>query len=162
MLTLDATMETFMIQSMSHMPLRPNISQKAANQRYEPTAKSTKSNKSTKPARMNATSMSLGNLSEPQDLNFSTSLYSGLLYDPANSSLLWNGDFLNSTGGNSTFGDFDYDYQTVNATDLPVEAWEFCKDWSPAQHNLYQTANFLLAAAFLIPGSFKQSVLLVR
>ncbi|XP_048520992.1 blood vessel epicardial substance-A isoform X2 [Dendroctonus ponderosae] len=37
-----------------------------------------------------------------------------------------------------------------------------CKEWTPAQHSLFQTANFFFAAAFLVPGSFKQSVLLVR
>lgn len=42
------------------------------------------------------------------------------------------------------------------------ESWAMCKEWTPAQHSLFQTANFFFAAAFLVPGSFKQSVLLVR
>ncbi|KAJ8979566.1 hypothetical protein NQ317_012955 [Molorchus minor] len=57
--------------------------------------------------------------------------------------------------------DYDYDYQTLNGT-KDDESWSMCKEWTPAQHNLFQTANFFFAAAFLVPGSFKQSVLLVR
>ncbi|KAJ8960862.1 hypothetical protein NQ318_020160 [Aromia moschata] len=57
--------------------------------------------------------------------------------------------------------EFDYDYQTYNGT-ADDESWSMCKEWTPAQHNLFQTANFFFAAAFLVPGSFKQSVLLVR
>lgn len=75
---------------------------------------------------------------------------------------LWNtSDVLNIT--NTTDFSFDYDYRTVNATATTVaESWSSCKDWTAAQHNLFQTANFFFAAAFLVPGSFKQSVLLVR
>ncbi|KAJ8920999.1 hypothetical protein NQ315_015795 [Exocentrus adspersus] len=57
--------------------------------------------------------------------------------------------------------EFDYDYQMFNGT-ADEDSWSSCKEWTPAQHNLFQTANFFFAAAFLVPGSFKQSVLLVR
>ncbi|XP_017773183.1 PREDICTED: blood vessel epicardial substance-B-like [Nicrophorus vespilloides] len=137
-------METFMIQSASHMPQRQNIS---------------KAKRAKVSGRMNATNLT-AEVQQDAAENY-TSLYaSGLLFDP-NGTMPWNGsDLFNIT--NST--DLDYDYQMVsNGTDIvPGEIWSFCKDWTPTQHNLYQTANFLLAAAFLIPGSFKQSVLLVR
>lgn len=59
--------------------------------------------------------------------------------------------------------DFDYDYQMPNSTLGPGrESWASCKEWTAAQHSLFQTANFFFAAAFLVPSSFKQSVLLVR
>lgn len=77
-------------------------------------------------------------------------------------SVLWNStdvNLLNPT--NST--DFDYDYQMLNSTlSSTKESWALCKEWTAAQHNLFQTANFFFAAAFLVPSSFKQSVLLVR
>ncbi|GLH03039.1 Blood vessel epicardial substance [Gryllus bimaculatus] len=38
----------------------------------------------------------------------------------------------------------------------------FCLEWEAAQHNLFQTANLFFAAAFLVPRSFKQSLLLLR
>lgn len=71
----------------------------------------------------------------------------------------WNHNdyFYNLTNGT----EFDYDYQMFNGTS-DEESWTLCKEWTPAQHNLFQTANFFFAAAFLVPGSFKQSVLLVR
>ncbi|XP_039293324.1 blood vessel epicardial substance [Nilaparvata lugens] len=37
-----------------------------------------------------------------------------------------------------------------------------CGEWEPAQHNLYQLSNICFAAAFILPRSFKPSVLLVR
>ncbi|CAG9825230.1 unnamed protein product [Phaedon cochleariae] len=58
--------------------------------------------------------------------------------------------------------DFEYDYQMTNGTVEDDSAWSSCKEWTPAQHSLFQMANFFFAAAFLVPGSFKQSVLLVR
>jgi hypothetical protein len=37
-----------------------------------------------------------------------------------------------------------------------------CVEWEAAQHNLFQTANLFFAAAFIVPRSFKQSLLLLR
>ena len=37
-----------------------------------------------------------------------------------------------------------------------------CGEWEPAQHNLFQLSNLFFAAAFLVPRSYKQSVLLLR
>lgn len=56
---------------------------------------------------------------------------------------------------------FDYDYRKLNST-IDDESWAMCKEWNPAQHELFQTANFFFAVAFMVPGSFKQSVLVVR
>ncbi|KAK9869849.1 hypothetical protein WA026_003573 [Henosepilachna vigintioctopunctata] len=75
--------------------------------------------------------------------------------DPA---LVWNASdmFYNHTNNS------DYDLELLNLTKLAeLPSWA-CTDWNPAQHSLFQTANFFFAAAFLVPGSFKQSVLLVR
>ncbi|XP_049768100.1 blood vessel epicardial substance-like [Schistocerca cancellata] len=41
-------------------------------------------------------------------------------------------------------------------------AGTFCLEWEAAQHNLFQTANLFFAAAFLVPRSFKQSLLVLR
>lgn len=79
-----------------------------------------------------------------------------------NTTMLWNNSALfNLT--NSTDYNFDYDYQTLNTSVSPEdETWALCNEWTAAQHNLFQTANLFFAAAFLVPMSFKQSVLLVR
>ncbi|KAK6641510.1 hypothetical protein RUM44_013222 [Polyplax serrata] len=37
-----------------------------------------------------------------------------------------------------------------------------CEVWEVAQHNLFQTANMFMAAAFIVPKNFKQNILLVR
>ena len=39
---------------------------------------------------------------------------------------------------------------------------KYCVEWEAAQHNLFQTANLFFAAAFIVPRSFKQSLLLLR
>lgn len=77
-------------------------------------------------------------------------------YLPENTT--WNSDFYNLTNTS----DYDYDFQTFNTTGPVSTSWALCKEWTPAQHPLFQTANFFFAAAFLVPGSFKQSVLIVR
>lgn len=69
-------------------------------------------------------------------------------------------DLYNMTANTS---DYDYDFQMFNSSgSIEAESWALCKEWTPAQHPLFQTANFFFAAAFLVPGSFKQSVLIVR
>nr|XP_015835225.1 PREDICTED: uncharacterized protein LOC100141516 [Tribolium castaneum] len=77
-------------------------------------------------------------------------------YLPENSTT-W-GELYNLTNTS----DYDYDFQTLNNTGPESTSWALCKEWTPAQHPLFQTANFFFAAAFLVPGSFKQSVLIVR
>lgn len=78
-----------------------------------------------------------------------------------NSSFLWNNTVLfNLT--NSTDYNFDYESQTQNGSVYASGTWSYCIEWSAAQHTLFQTANLFFAAAFLVPMSFKQSVLLVR
>jgi hypothetical protein len=45
---------------------------------------------------------------------------------------------------------------------IPEEGDVSCVEWEAAQHNLFQTANLFFAAAFIVPRSFKQSLLLLR
>ncbi|XP_045471390.1 blood vessel epicardial substance-A-like [Harmonia axyridis] len=72
----------------------------------------------------------------------------------------WNSSeiFFNQTNSS----DYDFESQFFNATKTTDRPPWACTEWNPAQHSLFQTANFFFAAAFLVPGSFKQSVLLVR
>lgn len=70
-------------------------------------------------------------------------------------------DYFYNTTNISDIDYFDYDYRKLNGT-VDDDSWSLCKDWIPAQHDMFQTANFFFAAAFLVPGSFKQSVLVVR
>lgn len=37
-----------------------------------------------------------------------------------------------------------------------------CGEWEPAQHNLFQLCNFFFAAAFLVPRSYKQGIIILR
>lgn len=79
------------------------------------------------------------------------------------STISWNNSVYNNSLTNAS--DYDYDFQMfINGTadGGGASSWTLCKDWTPAQHPLFQTANFFFAAAFLVPGSFKQSVLIVR
>lgn len=146
-------MEILMIQSRSHIP------QLVTRNR---TNKST-----TTIIKMNGTAAST--TTGPRDVNVTTkfdplnngSLYNFTYYVDTNSTFYWNQSDFNMTNNTDLF---DNDYQMFNNNlTSTVEPWSgFCKDWTPAQHNLFQTANFFFAAAFLVPGSFKQSVLLVR
>jgi len=45
---------------------------------------------------------------------------------------------------------------------IPNDSDVSCVEWEAAQHNLFQTANLFFAAAFIVPRSFKQSLLLLR
>ncbi|KAJ9591756.1 hypothetical protein L9F63_001692 [Diploptera punctata] len=51
---------------------------------------------------------------------------------------------------------------SVVAGYIPGEGDKYCVEWEAAQHNLFQTANLFFAAAFIVPRSFKQSLLLLR
>ncbi|KAJ8966697.1 hypothetical protein NQ314_003347 [Rhamnusium bicolor] len=88
-------------------------------------------------------------------LKFSTPKPNYTYLAEGNLTYLNNSDYFYNLTNSS---EFDYDYQMFNGTADD----ESCKEWTPAQRNLFQTANFFFAAAFLVPGSFKQSVLLVR
>ncbi|VVC96467.1 unnamed protein product, partial [Leptidea sinapis] len=72
-----------------------------------------------------------------------------------NATLLFNITRLNST--------FDTDYELLNAssTDEHDNHW-FCAKWTSAQQDLFQAANLCFAIAFLVPKSFKQSILVLR
>lgn len=146
----DTTMETLMIQSRNHFT-QPNISKVlysvVSSTKTPETKMSSNSNKSHK----------------FDTLNSSYEVYpNNLLSDNANSSIWNSSDFLNITTNNSDFLT-DYDYQMLNSTiQATSDSWSTCKEWTAAQHNLFQAANFFFAAAFLVPSRFKQSVLLVR
>ncbi|XP_014247128.1 blood vessel epicardial substance-like isoform X2 [Cimex lectularius] len=39
---------------------------------------------------------------------------------------------------------------------------QICGEWEPAQHNLFQLSNLFFAAAFLVPRSYKQGIIILR
>lgn len=51
---------------------------------------------------------------------------------------------------------------SIVTTLIPDDGDVSCVEWEAAQHNLFQTANLFFAAAFIVPRSFKQSLLLLR
>ncbi|KAG7208489.1 hypothetical protein KM043_014715 [Ampulex compressa] len=75
-----------------------------------------------------------------------------------------------------------YSLDDLNYTELLVDVWNgteasnvterlnatvpipggYCDEWEAAQHKLFQAANLFFAAAFLVPRSFKASVLALR
>ncbi|KAG6795840.1 blood vessel epicardial substance-like isoform X1 [Apis mellifera caucasica] len=76
-----------------------------------------------------------------------------------------------------------YSFEDLNYTELWVDVWNsteasnaterlnttvlssgggYCDEWEAAQHKLFQAANLFFAAAFLVPRSFKASVLALR
>ncbi|KAH0949603.1 hypothetical protein HN011_004712 [Eciton burchellii] len=61
---------------------------------------------------------------------------------------VWNGTQINNVT------------ERLNATVLV--AGGYCAEWEAAQHKLFQAANLFFAAAFLVPRSFKASVLALR
>lgn len=56
-------------------------------------------------------------------------------------------------GNDSSNASFPEDYDTGGLS---------CEEWEPAQHNLFQLANFFFAVAFMVPRNFKMSVLILR
>ncbi|XP_066593938.1 blood vessel epicardial substance-B-like [Prorops nasuta] len=50
--------------------------------------------------------------------------------------------------------------ERLNATALAPGS--YCDEWEAAQHKLFQAANLFFAAAFIVPRSFKASVLALR
>lgn len=61
---------------------------------------------------------------------------------------VWNGTQINNVT------------ERLNATVLIPGG--YCDEWEAAQHKLFQAANLFFAAAFLVPRSFKASVLALR
>lgn len=139
-----------MIQSRDHFTT-PNISK---------VLHSIISSTKTPPTKMNSTNSTKTPKFDP--LNGTYSTYPASLLTENNNTIWNSSDFLNITANTSDFLS-DYDYQMMNSTaPTSSESWYMCKEWNPAQHSLFQAANFFFAAAFLVPSSFKQSVLLVR
>lgn len=138
-------MEILMIQSRQHLPQ---------------SVKKNKTSNGTLSQKKSGSKMLNANLADVNVTKFDAPNNS---YYFTENSTYWNRTELFNITNSSDFS-IDYDYQTFNSS-VPStrQPWAgFCKEWTPAQHNLYQTANFFFAAAFLVPGSFKQSVLLVR
>lgn len=150
-------MEILLIQSRSHVPQlvkRNRTNKSTTSSSLTSSSSSTMSSTTSGPRDVNITKFDSLNNNSIGIYNFS--------YLDNNNTYYWNqSDNFNITNNTDLF---DNDYQMFNNNiTSTVEPWSgFCKDWTPAQHNLYQTANFFFAAAFLVPGSFKQSVLLVR
>lgn len=72
----------------------------------------------------------------------------------------WNDSYLNSTNVTG-YNVSDSELSNANNSSVQYGFW-FCAKWVDAQQDLFQAANLCLAAAFLVPKSFKQSILLVR
>ncbi|KAK5646074.1 hypothetical protein RI129_004538 [Pyrocoelia pectoralis] len=136
-------MEILMIQSRSHFT-KPNISKV-----FNSIVSSTKAS----PTKMRSSDT---NKTKFTTLSSEYTTYSNTLLD--NNSTIWNSTDIYSVT-NSTDFLTDYDYQMLNST-IPTTAdsWTSCKEWSSAQHSLFQAANFFFAAGFLIPNRFKQSI----
>ncbi|XP_015108580.1 blood vessel epicardial substance [Diachasma alloeum] len=81
-----------------------------------------------------------------------SSLGGGYSLDDVNYTELWI-DVWNTTERSNVT-------ERLNATVLPHGG--YCDEWESAQHKLFQVANLFFAAAFLVPRSFKASVLALR
>ena len=85
---------------------------------------------------------------------------------------VWTEEFWNSSSSSSTPSLsllVTTNISVVNDTNvsdvtslIPDEGDVSCVEWEAAQHSLFQTANLFFAAAFIVPRSFKQSLLLLR
>lgn len=74
----------------------------------------------------------------------------------------WNSSYSgNGTINATNYNISDYELINVNSTGLSHGFW-FCAKWVDAQQDLFQAANLCFAIAFLVPKSFKQSILIVR
>ncbi|XP_050447401.1 blood vessel epicardial substance-like [Cataglyphis hispanica] len=111
-------------------------------------------------------------LSSSTTTPFTTSSTSAATYSSEGYTLNYSG--LPSLGG--------YSLDDLNYTELWLDVWNgtevnniterlnatvlipggYCDEWEAAQHKLFQAANLFFAAAFLVPRSFKASVLALR
>ncbi|XP_057325929.1 blood vessel epicardial substance-like isoform X1 [Microplitis mediator] len=76
----------------------------------------------------------------------------GYSLDDLNYTELWIDVWNNTEATNVT--------ERLNSTVLPSGG--YCDEWEAAQHKLFQAANLFFAAAFIVPRSFKASVLALR
>lgn len=103
------------------------------------------------------------------DANFSTAYaenttgdYFPNYWTNSDEGLSWNGSYFTSNGTNYTALNIsDFELLNVNNSSVQYGFW-FCAKWVEAQQDLFQAANLCFAVAFLIPKSFKQSILIVR
>jgi hypothetical protein len=82
---------------------------------------------------------------------------------------VWTEAFWNSSSSPTLSSLVSSDISLANDTNvsavttlIPGDDDASCVEWEAAQHNLFQTANLFFAAAFIVPRSFKQSLLLLR
>lgn len=76
----------------------------------------------------------------------------------------WDDSLLSNTdnGTNLTDGIGIYNFSDFDAMNTTIPGYWFCAQWTAAQQDLFQTAHIFIAMAFLVPHSFKRSILLVR
>ncbi|KAL1131492.1 hypothetical protein AAG570_011109 [Ranatra chinensis] len=55
-----------------------------------------------------------------------------------------------------------FETNTTLLTPESPEPIQSCGEWKPAQHNLFQLSNLFFAAAFLVPRSYKQGIIILR
>lgn len=152
-------MEVFMIKSRFQQYVHPaNLSKIQTTQVPQNVAEVLALNR-----QLNSTVTPTNRISTKEEtMNNNYTLYTPNDMLAENTTLLWNNSALFNLTNSSDYN-FDYDYQSSNNSINPDdETWSLCNEWTAAQHNLFQTANLFFAAAFLVPMSFKQSVLLVR
>lgn len=110
-----------------------------------------------------------GTRKPPSNMNMNSTTGDGLLYAENSTGLfLWNdsatgvGLFNLSANLSDDYPGFEFEIHPKNGSAYDEDSWAFCSEWTSAQHTMFQTAHLFFAAAFLVPMSFKQSVLLVR
>ncbi|XP_011697432.1 PREDICTED: blood vessel epicardial substance-like [Wasmannia auropunctata] len=91
--------------------------------------------------------------SEGYTFNYSGLPNLGGSLDDFNYTELWLDVWNNSTEGSNVT-------ERLNATVLLPGG--YCDEWEAAQHKLFQAANLFFAVAFLVPRSFKASILALR
>ncbi|XP_071053052.1 blood vessel epicardial substance-A-like [Onthophagus taurus] len=154
-------MEIYMIQSRLHLPEATTIKPKSvvSTTKFPNTTleKAKRSTTTAKPVLMGSSQDPFFDYGPNVTANYNN--FSLLL---ESNYTLWNNSELSFNLTNDSFVSADYDFRTFNVTTPSPTVGGTCKEWTPAQHNLFQTANFFFAFAFIVPGKFKQSVLLVR
>lgn len=108
-------------------------------------------------------------LSSSTTTPFSTSSTSTATYSSEDYTFNYSG--LPNLGGYS-LDDFNYTWPDWNGTEVSnvterlnatvLLAGSYCDEWEAAQHKLFQAANLFFAFAFLVPRSFKASILALR
>ncbi|XP_021936877.1 blood vessel epicardial substance-A-like isoform X2 [Zootermopsis nevadensis] len=113
----------------------------------------------------------MGSTSSSQTMTTTASSTTAPVTDNFTEFSVWTEAFWNSSSSSPTLSLLlsadislanDTDVSVVTDLIIPGEDDASCVEWEAAQHNLFQTANLFFAAAFIVPRSFKQSLLLLR